>query len=123
VCVVVPEVPVMVRLGVDVVEAPDALSVNCATCPGERLAVIGEAVTPAGSPLNVTVTALLKLPTAPIETASDWLPPSFLNVTAFGVAARLKSGGVDEPHPMSNDKSNNGSESRAIFTVRFSAGK
>jgi hypothetical protein len=106
VCEVVPDVPVTVIVGEEPTAAAEALSVNCPSCPGEMVVLAGDAVTPAGRPLRATLTGVLKLPIASIDTASDWLEPPFWSVTALGAAAIEKSGVMEEPQPtMSGSKS------------------
>jgi hypothetical protein len=85
--------PVTVMVAPEVVAAAvDAVRVNCPSCPGVSERVEGVAVTPAGSPLSVTVTGSLKPFTAPGVTESVREEPPLGNEMEPGAAERVKSG-------------------------------
>ena len=92
VCDSVPEVPVTVTVVVPAAAAPDADSVMDSGVPGCTESVAGATVTPAGSPVRATDTALLKPFDAVAETEIDCPAPPACTLKLLGLRVREKSG-------------------------------
>src|SRR5579859_5102423 len=92
VCVVLPLVPVMVRVEVLAAAELGALTVSVAEPGAFTELELNEAVTPDGAPLTLSATAPLKPFTTPTLTVEVPLLPAF-TVSEVGLAETVKSGG------------------------------
>ncbi len=93
-----PELPVRVSVPVPAWAEAPALKVTVCAAPGARLRVDGLAVTPAGSPVNVTVTTPVNPFTPVVETLICVVDPVAIATTP-GLTRRPKSP-LDPPQPV-----------------------
>ena len=92
VCDSIPDDPESVTVALPAAALEEAVSVVFCAVPGERLRVAGLAVTPVGSPDNVTAT----IPENPLiglaVTLTSCPPPPGIRLTEEGDAESVKSG-------------------------------